>query len=316
MYGLLVLEALWCLILNIERHKNLEVFVTACSNSSCVEYGVPLNVPDYIKNKFPNGMPCDKCKKAVLPKRSLASVRCRPCRRYKNYLDEHSFFKELSNETDIVCDLCGGKEIDLKIFCELKKTNIIVEEKIEETKHITEKEPQNHTELPIPPEKIDRKLIAEYQTKSGISLPRIPTKKVMSNPETKGPKNKGTRYEAVKKTPITKHTKSAENNPKSVKKSTVSTNSTPNYPWRDKRRSGGVIKTNDEFEHQHRKCATCGAMIAMSTLQSRPDTKYCIDHIEHAGRMVPVNDGIMSREGAKQMRGKDRSLAQQSKKVL
>ena len=314
MYYLVVFELPWCLTLNIERHKNLEVFVTACSNTSCVEYGVPLNVPTYIKNKFPNGIPCEKCKKVVVPKRSLASVKCQSCRRFKNYLDEHSFFKGLSNETDIVCHLCGGQEIDLKIFCDLKNPYEIEKEKIEEpeilkrVKTIIKPEPTTHHE------ENKRSVSNKFTTKSGISLAPLLPKKPQSHPETKNPKKKTNKISQT--TPQEKQISSSNKNPTTVVKSKPPTTSTPNYPWREKRNSVGVIKPKDEFEYQHRKCATCGKTISMSTIQARPDTKYCIDHIEHAGRFVPVNDGIMSREGAKQMRGKDRSLAQQSKKIL
>lgn len=89
-----------------------------------------------------------------------------------------------------------------------------------------------------------------------------------------------------------------------------------NYAWRDNPVGARRAMPIDEFAPPKRRCAECGAIISMSTLQARPDTKFCLNHIEKAGRLSPNNEGIMSRKGAKAMRGSDRNLAQRTKRVL
>ena len=291
--------------------------VTACPNQSCRLYGIAIDMPIYQRKKFQNGIPCIDCNTLIFPKESFASLKCNSCRKIKNFL-HMEIIPKLNSKDPLLCCICGSKNTDITFYVKVEK----VSNKIIDTEIITKSKNQSQI--------FTDKSKKYVKTKSGISLPTpLPEKsETINEPPIKTSEFKN--EPAKKKKPFSRSQKTqkfdptvsifeteepyTKNRQKNVK--TTRNTDTPDYPWKNQQKSSGIVKPKDEFEVQGRKCAECGVAIPISTLQARPDTKYCLKHIEKAGRFVPVNEGIMSREGARQMRGKDRSLAQQTKKVL
>ena len=96
----------------------------------------------------------------------------------------------------------------------------------------------------------------------------------------------------------------------------MKTSGTYNAAWKEAHNKKRYTALEDELNPTARKCKKCTVKIPMELQQSRPFIKYSRTHIYLAGGPVPQREEIMSREGAKKMRGQDRNRAQQTKRVL
>lgn len=293
--------------------------VTACANQSCRSYGIPVNLLPSLRQRYTEGIPCKSCESKINPSESYASIKCNSCKKFKNYLHK-DLLPELKTQSQVACTLCGGLDTQVRFFAQVNEIpNEITESR--QTSIRSKKEP-NQTNVTIS---------KTVKTKSGVSLPpplpespkiNLHKKSQPSTPqyEKKQPEKSIENHRSKKDgaplyvSLLDQGAPQKKQRPKTTKP--PQKQKTQNRPWKNQHSSGGIVKPKDEFDVPDRNCAECGAKISISTLQARPDTKYCINHIEKAGRFMPVSDGIMSREGAKQMRGKDGSLAQQSKKIL